>query len=110
VSAALALLAEATAAGMRVRLADGGGLRASGRAPPDLLARLRAHKAELVGLLSGGVCRHCGEVMGWPAPVGRMFADGMAAHHACHERAEAGHRCRLVDNAVPPAAPRRPLR
>jgi hypothetical protein len=26
--------------------------------------------------------------MGWPRPVGVVFADGTAAHHACRERAE----------------------
>jgi hypothetical protein len=26
--------------------------------------------------------------MSWPRPVGAMFADGTAAHHASYERAE----------------------
>ena len=86
-SAAVALRAEAEAGGVRLRLAGDGKVRAAG-APPELLARLREHKAELLDLLAGHVCRHCGEVMDWPAPVGRMFGDGTAAHHACHERAE----------------------
>jgi hypothetical protein len=88
VSAAVALRAEAEATGVRLRLAPGGKVRAAGAAPPELLARLRAHKAELAELLAGRVCRHCGEVMDWPVPVGRMFADGTGAHHACRERAE----------------------
>jgi hypothetical protein len=44
-------------------------VRAAG-APPELLARLREHKAALAELLTGHLCRHCGEVMNWPAPVG----------------------------------------
>jgi hypothetical protein len=39
-------------------------------APLALLARLREHKAELAELLAGHLCKHCGEVMHWPAPVG----------------------------------------
>lgn len=86
-SAAVALRAEAEAAGVRLRLAGDGKVKAAG-VPPALLARLREHKAELAELLAGHLCRHCGEVMGWPGPVGRMFGDGTAAHHACRERAE----------------------
>jgi hypothetical protein len=54
---------------VRLRLAGDGKVRASG-APLELLARLREHKAELAELLAGHLCRHCGEVMNWPAPVG----------------------------------------
>ena len=84
-SAAVALRAEAN--GVRLRLAGDGKVKAAG-APPALLARLREHKAELAELLAGHLCKHCGEVMDWPGPVGRMFGDGTGAHHACHERAE----------------------
>jgi len=33
----------------------------------------------------GDICRYCGELMGWPRPVGVAFADGTAAHHACYQ-------------------------
>ena len=102
-SAAVALRAEAEASGVRLRLAGDGKVRAAG-APPELLARLREHKAELAELLAGHLCKHCGEVMDWPAPVGRMFGDGTAAHHACHERAEVERIRRQASNAVTPAA------
>jgi hypothetical protein len=99
VSAAVALRAEAEATGVRLRLVGDGKVKAAG-APPGLLARLREHKAELAGLLAGHLCRHCGEVMDWPAPVGRMFADGTAAHHACHERTEVEHIRARAANAL----------
>ena len=85
---AAALLAEAAAAGVRLALAADGNVRATGPASPDLIAKLRAGKPELVELLRGYRCRHCGEPIGWPRPVGLVFGDGTAAHHACHERAE----------------------
>ena len=102
-SAAVALRAEATAAGVRLRLAGDGKVKAAG-APLALLARLREHKAELAELLAGHLCKHCGEVMDWPAPVGRMFGDGTAAHHACHERAEVELIRARAANAVTPEA------
>ena len=77
---AVALLAEAHAAGVTLRLADGTP-KVGGDPPPDLLARLRAHKAELVELLRGDRCRHCSERMAWPGPAGLIFDDGTAAHH-----------------------------
>jgi hypothetical protein len=30
-----------------------------------------------------GVCRRCGEPMGWPAPCGVVYGDGTAEHHDC---------------------------
>jgi hypothetical protein len=74
-SAAVALLAEAEAVGASLRAAGNGNVRAAG-APLALLARLREHKAELLELLTANACRHCGEVMNWPGPVGITFADG----------------------------------
>jgi hypothetical protein len=103
VSAAVALRAEAEASGVRLRLAGDGKVRASG-APLELLARLREHKAELAELLAGHLCKHCGEAMNWPAPVGRIFGDGTGAHHACHERAEVTRIRARADNALSPAA------
>ncbi len=50
-TAALALRAEAEAAGVRVRLAAGGGLKLSGSASLELLGRLREHRAEIRELL-----------------------------------------------------------
>src|SRR6478672_7817776 len=88
VLSAAALLAEVSAAGVSLRLIDGGKVRAAGAVPPALLDRLRERKAELVALLRGDACRHCGAPMAWPAPVGLVFGDGTAAHHACHEKAE----------------------
>jgi hypothetical protein len=40
------------------------------------------------GFNLGEVCRPCGKPIGWPEPVGIMFADGATAHRACYERAE----------------------
>ena len=63
-SAAVALRAEAEASGVRLRLVGDGKVKVAAGAPPELLARLRAHKAELAELLAGHFCRHCGEGMG----------------------------------------------
>jgi hypothetical protein len=45
------LLAEAEAAGLRLRVSAGGNLAIAGQPAPVLLARLRANKAALVRLL-----------------------------------------------------------
>jgi hypothetical protein len=100
VSAAATLLAEVEAAGAVLKV-RGGKLVASGAPlPVPLVERLRASKAEVLAMLAppalkaassaadGTRCRYCGEAMGWPRPVGIVFADGTAAHHACDERAE----------------------
>jgi hypothetical protein len=83
-TAPAALLREAQDAGVTLA-AEGGQVRVSAaEAPsPELLARLRAHKAELLGLLTGDVCRRCGRRMGWPDPRGVVYADGTAEHHEC---------------------------
>ena len=101
---AAALLAEAAAAGVTLALARDGMVRATGPASPELVARLRARKPELVQLLRGYRCRHCGEVMGWPGPVGLVLADGTAAHHRCDARAEAGGVRRHATDALSPEA------
>jgi hypothetical protein len=103
-SAALALRDEAEVSGVRLRLSADGKVKVGGGAPPELLARLREHKAELAELLAGHLCKHCGGVMNWPAPVGVMFADGTGAHHACHEQAEVERIKARAANAVSPAA------
>ncbi len=86
---ALRVLAEASAAGVGLQV-DGGRLRLNAKeAPsPGLLERLRAHKAEVVELLTARLCRHCGEPVEWRAPGPVAFADGTAAHLPCYERAE----------------------
>ena len=82
-----ALLAEAFAGGFTLRLA-GDGVKVGGSPPPELLARLRAHKLELAELLQGDRCRYCGEAITWTIPGGLMFADHMAAHLDCYEVVE----------------------
>ncbi len=99
-TAALALRDDAEASGVRLRLSADGKVKVGGGVPPELLARLREHKLALAELLAGYLCRHCGEVMNWPAPVGVMFADGTGAHHACHERAEVERIRARAKNAV----------
>jgi hypothetical protein len=48
---ARAILARARAARLSLRVDEAGVLRATGRVAVDLLAELRAHKAEIAGLL-----------------------------------------------------------
>jgi hypothetical protein len=103
VSAAVALLAEAETCGARLRAAGNGNVKAAG-VPLPLLAWLREHKLELLELLTARACRHCGDALNWPDPVGIIFGDGTGAHHACHERAEVERVCRRAANAVSPAA------
>ena len=50
-SAAVALRAEAEAAGVRLRLAAGGKVKVAGGASLELLGRLREHRAEILALL-----------------------------------------------------------
>jgi hypothetical protein len=84
------LVAQAEAAGVRVQLNPDGRIRmVAAQAPPaDLLAVLRARKAEIIELLRGERCRHCGERIDWTRPGAVIFADGRAAHLACYERIE----------------------
>jgi len=84
---AAALLAEARAAGVTLRLA-GSTPKVAGGPSPELLARLRAARVELVELLRGDRCRRCGERMGWPDPAGIVEGTGTALHHSCYEEAE----------------------
>jgi hypothetical protein len=87
---AVRLLAEAAAAGVTVQLEPDGRVRlAAEREPPaHLLTELRAHKPELVALLRGERCRHCGERIDWRQPNAVTFANGWAAHLACYELVE----------------------
>jgi len=83
------LLAEARAAGVTVRL-EGGKVRLSAAAAPpaELLARLRRHRAELLGLLRREGCQRCGTPVSWRGPGGITFADGTVMHVRCYEEAE----------------------
>ena len=79
---AAALLAEASVAGVTLRLADGK-VKVGGDASAEFLTRLRAHKAGLIELLHGERCRSCGERMAWPGPAGVIFGDGTAECCSC---------------------------
>jgi hypothetical protein len=99
---AAGLLDEAAAVGVLLRAEKDGTVKVLARpseVPPDLLAALRAHKAELAALLAGNVCRWCGDRMGWPGPVGVMLADGTALHHRCGELFHVERIKRLAENA-----------
>jgi hypothetical protein len=86
---AAALLPEAKAAGMELRVENGAiRLSAASAPPPEFLARLRAHKLELAELLQGDRCRYCSGPVRWAEPNVLVFADRMSAHLACYERAE----------------------
>ena len=84
---AVTLLREAARAGVDLSSHPDGTLQAKfhrGAAASDLLAQLRAHKAELVEILTGWRCRHCGQRLAWPAPVGVMHGDGRASCFSCY--------------------------
>jgi hypothetical protein len=68
------LLAEAHAAGVRLRLAPNGSTKVAGTPSPELLARLRAAKPELTELLAGNRCRHWADDRAWIGDVGRACA------------------------------------
>jgi hypothetical protein len=90
VSGAVAALALAQEAGVRLRV-DEGRLKVVGRpetVPAELLATLREHKAEVLELLTGHRCRCCGEPIDWRRPGGVAFADGLSAHVDCYDEAE----------------------
>lgn len=89
---AVAVLVEALAAGVRLRVDERGQVRAAGVITPDLLARLRAHKAELLELLRGDRCRGCGQRLAWPDAVGVVHGDGLASCFACYAAIPAGQR------------------
>ena len=95
---AAALLAEARAGGIGLRLADGKP-KVSGNPSPELLARLRAHKPELIEILRGDRCRRCAERLAWPAAAGITFADATSECMACADR-EAGRLLAAGQRAV----------
>ena len=83
---AAALLAEAEDSGVRLRL-DDDRIAWRGRPTTELLARLRARKLELLALLRGDACRHCGTAIYWLSRPAVAYADGWGAHLECYERA-----------------------
>jgi hypothetical protein len=95
------LLDEAQAAGLQLRVEDGR-VRISAAAAPssELLARLRAHKAEIAALLRGDLCRHCGARTEWSRPGCVAFANGTASHLGCYEQAEAARLLAAGERAV----------
>jgi hypothetical protein len=100
---AAALLARARAAGLAVEL-EGGQLAVSGQgaAPAELLARLRDAKAELVGILTGRLCRHCARPIDYTAGSAVAFADDQGAHVGCYEQAEIDRLLAAAASAVDP--------
>jgi hypothetical protein len=91
VSGAVAVLALAQEAGVRLRV-DERRLKVVGRpetVPAEVLATLREHKAEVVELLTGHRCRYCGRRLDWREPgVAIAFADGTGGCLRCYEAAE----------------------
>jgi hypothetical protein len=91
VSGAVAALALAQEAGVRLRV-DEGRLKVVGRpetVPAELLATLREHKAEVLELLTGHRCRYCGKRLDWREPGAAIaFADGSGGCVRCYEAAE----------------------
>jgi hypothetical protein len=83
------LLAEAKAAGVRLRV-EGGVVRMTARHEPSaaLLAKLREHKPAILALLTCKRCQYCGDSIAWRQPGGLTFADGTGAHLICYEQAE----------------------
>ena len=82
---AVALLREAAAAGITIRIVEGKA-RVEGKPEPELLARLRETKAAIVEILTATRCRLCGERLRWTAPVGVTYADGTAECQPCADR------------------------
>jgi hypothetical protein len=82
-AAAIATLAEARSGGFVLTVEDDLLRCRPALVPPDLLARLRANKEELLQVLTGNSCRRCGERMEWPDPVGIVLSNGEAEHHGC---------------------------
>src|SRR4051812_9692961 len=106
----MALLADARAAGLYLRLVEGK-VRVTGTPEPTLLDRLRAHKGELAELLDGRHCRWCGQPVTdehYRHPGGTLalpFADGSAAHVTCHAQAEVDRLLEAGRRAVAPVPP-----
>ena len=80
-TAASALLREVRGVGLSVRL-DGGRLLAAANSPPELLARLREHKAEIVEILKSDRCRLVRRAPGLARPRGRRARRWLGGVHA----------------------------
>jgi hypothetical protein len=91
VSGAVAALALAQEAGVRLRV-DAGKLKIAGRpetVSAEVLATLRQHKAEVLELLAGHRCRYCAKRLDWREPGAAIaFADGSGGCVRCYEAAE----------------------
>ena len=95
---------EARAAGVSLRLV-GGKAKVAGDPSAELLARLRAHNAEIVEILSADRCRHCGVSLAWPGPAGIILGDGTAECQPCADAEawrllEAGRRAVEIPDAL----------
>jgi hypothetical protein len=84
---AAALLREATAAGIELRLVDGS-VKVRGTPAPELRAALREVLPEVAAILSGDVCRCCGAPLPSRSSLGVLvvFGDGTAECMACADR------------------------
>lgn len=83
------MLAAASAAGIELWL-DGDRVRWRAAEPDSaILEALRAHKPEILAILAGNRCRHCGEALAWPEPVGVIHGDGRASCFRCYYEAAA---------------------
>ena len=96
---AAALLAEVHQARVTLRLVDGKP-KVGGNPAPELLGRLREHKAELVELLSGSRCRYCEAAIDWRQPSCIAFSDGTGAHLGCYEQAEVARLYAAAERAL----------
>ncbi len=101
-------LADARRFGLRMRVDEAGRLKVAGdraKVPPDLQARLREHKPELVALLAGRACRRCGGAIVDRGPdAWAPFADGTAAHMTCEDAWEVERLRARAGNALSPEA------
>jgi hypothetical protein len=107
ITAALQVLDEAALLGVTLAVAGSFIDWSARQVPPEaFLVRLAAAKPELIRLLDGGLCRHCGEGIDWRAGHGLAFADGAVAHVACADQLEvarllaAGQRAVLSPDAL----------
>ena len=69
-----------------LKLRDGGAFVA--RVGPALMARLERHKAAVIELLAGNLCRYCGGGIDYRQPGCLVFGDGAGAHVSCYVAAE----------------------
>ena len=106
---AVAALRDATRAGVSLRLVAGKA-KVSGDVAPELLARLREHKAEIVEILSADRCCQCGEPLAWPGPVGIVLGDDNNSYLAgwLGKDPRALHPARPTSSAISLRRPRRP--